>query len=123
MIVITKIEYKTTDDYQDRIEIFKFQNPEFDINPLGHPEMKIHTEMIKGRRFVNIKGKEICIGMSEEVQELIGLPFEVFENLQSDIENVQAKFDFERRINTKILKQLRIYQHMGIWDRIKNIFK
>jgi len=116
MIVITKIEYKTIDNYQDRIEKFRFQNPKLDINPLEHPEMKIHTEIIKGRRFVNIKGKEICIGMSEEVQELIGLPFEVFENLQSDIE-------YERDMNKKILKQLRTYQHMGIWDRIKNIFK
>jgi len=112
VIVITKIEYKTTDNYQDKVEIFKFQNPEFDINPLEHPQMQIHTEMIKGRRFVNAKGKQICIGMSKEVQELIGLPFEVFENLQKDIEN-------ERALNKSLNESLLEHEQMGFIDRMK----
>jgi len=47
-------------------------------------EMQIKREMVEGRRFVNEHGEEVVIGWAIDVQETLGLPFEVFEHHSAD---------------------------------------
>jgi hypothetical protein len=47
--------------------------------------LEIKTEYIVGRRFTNTRGEIITIGVSREVQDLIGLPFHVYEEQEASI--------------------------------------
>ena len=47
------------------------------------------TEEIRGRRFTNNRGETVCIGMSKQAEEAIGLPFEVFEKLTVSNKNLR----------------------------------
>lgn len=49
-----------------------------------------HKEEIRGRRFINERGEEVCIGFSKQAEEAIGMPFEVIENQESEIEHLRG---------------------------------
>lgn len=98
---------------------------------------KIHSETVRGQRFVNANGEEVIIGMSKDVQELIGLPFECFNmNAHNEIENLKKDLKQSDEYAVRQAKQLanqlffreqfekRIEDvcSLGIWGRIKFVF-
>ena len=44
--------------------------------------VEVTNEMVHGTRFRNSNGLDVCIGMTQQVQDLIGLPFEAFSNMR-----------------------------------------
>lgn len=80
MIVVTEIKTLKTD--RDVHQLHRAMAMTGYIgNPRSYDEAQITTEMIEGRRFVNPKtGEDIIIGWSEDVQKLLGFPFEVIES-------------------------------------------
>jgi len=82
----------------------------------------ITKEMVSGKQFTNAQGQTICIGMSKQVQDAIGLPFEVLDNLN------KALFDDNEAIlarDTKIQRQkdrINFYVNMSFWKKLKYLF-
>ena len=87
---------------------------------------EITTEMVRGRRFVNHQGEEVCIGMSEQVQQAIGLPFEVYDNMQSSISFLEKRCqnlnieNFHQRNRIRFMEER--FQSINLWGRIKFVF-
>jgi len=54
-------------------------------------EMEITEEFIQGRRFVNQHGEQIVIGWAKDVQNVLGLPFEAFENQNNEISDLRSE--------------------------------
>lgn len=77
--------------------------------------IRIATEVIRGQRFRNSRGVIICIGMSQQVREAIGLPFEVYENLQHNL-------DYEKAQLRQSRNQLKRVKDMTFWERIRFAF-
>lgn len=69
-------------------------------------------EVIYGKTFINGNYKKVCIGMSKQVQELIGLPFEVFENMQERIFEMETEL---RANNEDILRMHIEGKELDIW--------
>lgn len=117
MICITEIKVIDVDVDIDKYQIAYHEPLSYaaitDSDPKEYVE--ITTELITGRRFVNANGEEVCVGMSKQVQKYIGLPFEVYENLQNNIK-------YERK-QTKIQRyKLDRVKSMTFWHRIKYAF-
>lgn len=55
--------------------------------------VRVTTEMIEGKRFKNAYGWEVTIGWDKQTQESLGLSFEVFENQERKINNLQHQLD------------------------------
>ena len=87
---------------------------------------EITTEMVRGRRFVNHQGEEVCIGMSKQVQEAIGLPFEVYDNMQSSISFLEKRCQNLNNENFNLRNRIRFmeerFQSINLWGRIKFVF-
>ena len=76
---------------------------------------KFITETVRGRRFRNIDGKEVCIGMTKQVQDAVGLPFEAFENMEKEISNL-----YEEVGNLRLA--ISMLRGTGFWGRLKWLF-
>lgn len=110
MIVVKNIEIDTVKE--DTILAYHFHPEELSSVP---PDREIRhdvtEEMIHGKRFINHRGEEFCIGMSEDVQKAIGLPFEAYEDLTSSLKSCQSRY---RNLQQSIPKTF--------WERLKFLF-
>jgi len=85
-------------------------------------QVTIRSEMIQGRWYSRGE-REICIGTSKEVQDLLGIQFEVFEAMEKRINELQAevntlKLHYERR-----LKKYTEFKCMSRWSRLIFLFR
>jgi hypothetical protein len=72
----------------------------------------IKKEVIHGKTFVNKNGSSVVIGMSTNAQDVLGLPFEAFEDMNSHISRLRK----EKAECAKVIKEA------GLWSRIKYAF-
>ena len=92
MLVVTAIQFVEIDDHGDQMcdidhwpmrptEVMSSDDACFPIDEL--PTIK--REHVYGRRFINAKGYEVCIGMSQNAQTALGLPFGVFDDQEQEL--------------------------------------
>ena len=88
------------------------------------------SEMVKGTRIVTQEGREICIGMSKQANELLGLPFEVIRDQKTMIERCWEEiYTLERdaklalAVNKKLRQNLDTFINMSRWERLKFLVK
>ena len=86
---------------------------------IGIESVKFKRETIIGQRFKNSYGTDVVIGMSEQVQKALGLPFDYFEKMQDTITCLEydkrnLKYNIE-----KLEKNLTEYKTMTFWKRLK----
>ena len=73
-------------------------------------------ELVRGRRFRRPSdGKEIVIGWSQEIQDLLGMPIDAWENMEVD------RAELARR-ERKMLSELDRIKKAGIGQRFKWLF-
>jgi len=81
-------EIKVVDVDEDFIMISRMEGlpPFADLYPYDDDTpletVEVTQEMVHGTRFRNSNGLDVCIGMTKQVQDLIGLPFEAFSNMR-----------------------------------------
>ena len=98
MLAVTKIEVANVD--RRMVEIAHMPPVNSQFSPCLETEMpEIAYEMIHGKQFVNSRGEYICIGMSQQVQDAIGLPLEAFDNMNNRISD--STFDSASTIDKK----------------------
>lgn len=122
MIVITEI--KTREVNRNAWERAKFNcDAYFEASSGDVAEtVRFTNEVVLGKDFKNAHGKTVCIGMTKEVQEAIGLPFEAFEELQKLIEEFRQynQLLFDRIERTE--KRLKEYSSLSFLGRLKYLF-
>lgn len=92
MILVTDIEFMCVETDVHRIfSIIKENQYSLDIEEL----QTIQEEVIYGKRFRTPEGLEICLGIKQEVQDILGTPFNVIENLQTEIERLNSLTTWE----------------------------
>lgn len=128
MILVRDIE--TVETNRDWCEIAHFDdiplNPYDESTPMN---LELRKEFIRGREFVNSRGESIILGATGKVQEILGLPFQVFENMQNNLvyymrqertlQNTIANKDQEIQFLQQCLNN---WKTMTLWERIKNVF-
>jgi hypothetical protein len=109
MICIKKIETFEVDGEWCRVPDF----PPFPVEALFNPAIPtpkgITTEMVMGERFRLPNCKTVCLGMTKEVREVLGIPVKTFENQVLEISRLDMR--------------LRHYQEMGWRDRLRFLFR
>lgn len=125
MKIVTDIKIIDTGDkrYHPFEHTIYHHGPVPEIGYWKDPEAKViesvTTEMVEGRKFINHEGIEIVIGWDKKIQDLIGLPFETFNNMEKmicdlNLDNIKLKEDIS------VLKSLTIWQFIKLrWFRRK----
>jgi len=115
-------EIKVVDVDEDFIMISRMEGlpPFADLYPydgdMSQEMVEVTNEMVHGTRFRNSNGLDVCIGMTQQVQDLIGLPFEAFSNMEATILGMKLKI-------TALLKELDEFKTMGFFGRLKFLFR
>ena len=92
MLLVKNIEVELVPEDIVRITRMDEQNRFLDYKQM-EDKMQTLIERVSGQRFVNARGQQICIGMTEKVREAIGLPFEAYNNLRTEKELFASQAD------------------------------
>ena len=79
----------------------------------------IETEDVRGERFITHGGKMVCIGMTNDVREAIGLPCGIFERQQNEIRTLERQVaEMSQRADSTVRK----LRSLSWWQRCKVLF-
>lgn len=123
MICISEIKVVKAD--RDFLYLSKIDNVPPFAEVIGsplHEYAEVKTEMVTGKVFVNNNGERICIGMTKQVQDLIGLPFSAFDNMAKRIDEDNATI---RNLNVSVSQyksEIDKYKTARFIDRLKYLF-
>ena len=92
------------------------------FDPDAIMEESIETELVIGHRFRHADGREVCIGMPKKVEEVLGLPFEIYGDLTHNIESLQRELAFSRNVNFRLRYRLETIKGMSFWERLSRVF-
>lgn len=79
-------------------------------------------ELVRGQRFVRGDGTEIVIGMAQPVQDILGLQFEAWENLQNDWSIADNSRVIAGRLAKGYQLELEELSSAGFFERLKMLF-
>jgi hypothetical protein len=92
----------------------------------GVEEITFDERLIKGRTFQLPNGKKLIIGWNTQVEDAIGFPMSIFNNLHNEIKDLKlslSNMEMERnRLNrecTELLKKFRAIKGMSFFRRFK----
>lgn len=119
MKIITNVQFYETE--KETSEIISY-NPEnlydfdTDIN------FKIKREIIRGTTFFNNKNEKIVLGATNNVQEILGLPFHFFQTSYNTIKQLETTIANINSKHEKIAEELKttISKHEETITKIKN---
>lgn len=89
----------------------------------------LSTEDIKGLPFWNTHGERVILGFAKNVQSVLGLPFEVFENLNEQLRDERLTYNRNVEVlvesNARLKKALRAFENPPpdpptLWKRVLN---
>jgi len=125
MLVVESIKTCTVDRDRWTIRNFKEMSAAIPIYELP-TEVKVICEMIEGKKFINANGNLVCIGLSKQVQDAIGLPMEVFETQQEELSslsqrlsNSHSRVQVLQEDSDILYDQLQRYKKLTFWKRLK----
>ena len=124
MILVKSIEIMEVSD-NFVYEIYeKMGNPHISYNERESLEtkLKLTREIIKGQRFINKRGESVYIGMTKEVQDILGLPFYVFKDLTNLNRNLQKQLDTLIKDKKDLELEIKNIENTGFLRRLKYLF-
>lgn len=77
--------------------------------------VEIGTEIINGTIFKNVNGDTVVIGAAKDVQDALGLPFEVFEKYNDTINSLRSTISTNKVTISQLRGRSAMYQ-----KRLKN---
>ena len=140
MVIITKVDFLEVDENP---AVYKTYNNVDIISIIGRDvvpsdlNINVKEEYIHGREFINDDGVRTVIGMTKDVSEQLGKPFNVINKLQDsimflnhDIKLLRNNFDKELRkvkderdnIYEKNISLKLKYENMSFWERVAYVF-
>lgn len=126
MLLIRKVEY--IDVPSDVYKIYDFFDDDDNIplyagqKDLIHNIMDVEQEIVRGVRYFNDKGKEICIGIPKEIQGILGLPFSDFNRLENNLKVFRTENKKIRQELNSVTSELDEFKTMSFWKRLKFLF-
>lgn len=124
MLCITKIEVVNVPE--DKLDLYYCNDPFANVLPIEgtYPVeyAEVKREHVNGKIFINNRHEEICIGMSKQVQDLIGLPFEVYDNMNKEIKSLSGNYNYVNKLYKKLDIELEKYKKLTFFKRLKFLF-
>ena len=108
-------------------------NPDTKYPP---PNMYATKEVVRGRKFFNSRGQVVVIGLTEEVEKILGLPFAALADQSNTINHLYRELhlvrknlaatetrrkDFEKSVGIS-RRRIKEFLNLGIFGRIKFVF-
>ncbi len=110
MICITKVEVMNVSEVSHAEFLrCKMEDPNCQKRPTYNEFVEWEREVVMGTKFKNGRGETVVLGARKDVEEILGLPFDVFARQINRIEELRFK--------------LNKYHYMTPWQLIKLAFR
>jgi hypothetical protein len=129
MLLIQDVKYTNVPKDSYEVENLTQTHLLKNINPYSEEARQIfqeaqdlQREIIRGVRFKNHRGDEICIGIPKKIQGILGLPFSEFDSLRCRIEELtyerqQISLELEQ-----VTTELNKFKNMSFWNKLLFLF-
>lgn len=123
MLVIKRVEFFETD--RDPLDVLYHSNPNLPVYGVnGTIEFELFRELIRGREFVRPSdGKRLVVGCSKEAQEVLGMMYEAWEEMQDRIESLEADKRHLTHFLGRVSQKLEEIRNETFWQRVKRVFR
>ena len=78
------------------------------------------TEDVVGERFITTNGKMVCIGLTQEVRDAIGLPCGIFQRQTNEIADLSHQLS---ELQARRASEQTKLRKLSLWQRIKVLFR
>lgn len=85
-------------------------------------EISVESELVRGQRFYDMNGRVICIGMTQEVQDALKLPFDVYADLSNSVNSIDRELSIQKAISYRLRYRLDTIKGMPFWERLSRVF-
>ncbi len=85
-------------------------------------ELKMTKELIRGERFINTRGETVCIGMTKQVQDTIGLSFQALNTLTKFNRELQRDLNNTIADKKKLEEKIKKINSYGFLTRLNYLF-
>jgi hypothetical protein len=126
MLLVTKVEVADVPGREAYIASCKDLPVAPDFVPINNGDDcitgEVYLDNIRGREFVDQRGRRICIGMTKEAQEVLGLQYQCWENTLASLERLRV--DLANRGSDLVAahERLRRIKTASFWDRLRWLF-
>ncbi|MCK9542958.1 MAG: hypothetical protein M0R03_13105 [Novosphingobium sp.] len=96
--------------------------PKRDFDRYSVKPIDVKMEHITGKFFINERDEEVCLGFAKHVQDILGLPFEAFDNMNKKAQKDAKLISSLRKLRNKEYDELNKYKKMSFWNRLKFLF-
>jgi hypothetical protein len=121
MILIRHIDFIETgmERYQ-LTELARWGAP----TPIGYElaDTEQVIEWVRGVEFTRPDGEKILIGASEQAQEVLGIQFEAWGNMEREIYRLQASNKHLRDTIHDYQDEVDRLSRLSLWERVKQLF-
>lgn len=93
-----------------------------DYREMSAEEKTIKTETVRGTRFYDMHGNEVCIGMTKEVEKALKLPFAVYYNMSNAVNSKERELDQQKDVSHRLRYRLETIKGMSFWERLNRVF-
>lgn len=81
-------------------------------------DVPVIKECIRARRYINREGRVIGVGLSQEVEEALGVVFEVYEKAQRDLEVRTRQRDYvSKKLEKANIENWNLHRRLDILQR------
>lgn len=123
MIVITRADWIEAEDYYIQgFTVRKYDMPPMAVDDLSLPEASVTEEKVRGRAFIKPDGERIIIAATKEVQDIIGLQYEAWNEMESRSEELYRKAIGNSNLAKGFVGQLKTIETASFWRRLKWLF-
>ncbi|NIU12591.1 MAG: hypothetical protein GWN76_00800 [candidate division Zixibacteria bacterium] len=124
MLVVIGVDVRSVVDNPHYFDAVRKHHPRVSIQDLAEIPFpkEVPLELVRGTTFINDRGQEITIGMTQEVQEAIGLPMDVFNSQTEQIDKLNHEVAQKVQEVKELKTALKDYRTMTVWGRVKFLF-
>ncbi|MCP4612118.1 MAG: hypothetical protein GY845_25770 [Planctomycetes bacterium] len=123
-IFVIDIEIKETTDDNIVLRCLDRMNK---IKPGNYSDRcDVEEEQVRAKKFMNKNGDAVWVGISKKVQQVLGLPFEAFENMEKTVNDLQRIIEHKDKKHletvTSFISMEDRYKTASFWQRLRYLF-
>jgi len=116
MMIIKDVEVLETN--KDICEVMHaFGNPQqfYEFDNQKVEEMEVVQELVREHRFTHPNGTEVIIGMTNKAGKILGLQYEAWESMKSQMDTLMSNYE-------TVESELNEIKSLGFWKRLLCLF-
>jgi hypothetical protein len=81
------------------------------------------VDVLHGRRFILRSGEVVCLGVSDEIYQLLEIPLNCFDDMSETICDLTSELSQRNKFILELKKEIKKHNSLNFFERLKFLFK